>query len=122
MIILIGLFFCHFLADFTPLSMPFMLKAKRFGTPLFPIWLHSLVHACLMFLFLICFIPADIAAWCFIIQCVSYFLIDVGKGKINFYFPATRDNTKTIHWVIFGLDQWVHALVIICMYYFITNG
>ncbi|MEO6902401.1 MAG: hypothetical protein ABI315_04515 [Bacteroidia bacterium] len=47
-ILLISLFFCHFLADFTHLSTNWMLSAKRLGKPLFPILSHAAVHAALM--------------------------------------------------------------------------
>jgi hypothetical protein len=46
--ILIGLFICHFLADYTHLSTAWMLNAKRLGTPLFPIFCHAFVHMFIM--------------------------------------------------------------------------
>ena len=44
MLLLILLFFSHFLCDFTPLSTPIMLNAKRVGSPLGPIFEHACVH------------------------------------------------------------------------------
>ncbi len=46
--ILIGLFICHFLADYTHLSTNWMLNAKRLGKPLHPILIHAMVHTLLM--------------------------------------------------------------------------
>ena len=48
--VLLTLFTCHFLADYTHLSTSWMLDAKRLGKPLYPIFQHALVHAILMFL------------------------------------------------------------------------
>ncbi|MCX6185983.1 MAG: hypothetical protein NTU43_03160, partial [Bacteroidetes bacterium] len=50
--ILIGLFICHWLADYTLLSTAWMLNAKRFGKPLFPIFIHAAMHTMLMSLVL----------------------------------------------------------------------
>ncbi len=46
--ILFMLMVCHYLADFTVLSTGWMLKAKQFGKPLYPILAHASVHALLM--------------------------------------------------------------------------
>lgn len=46
--LLIVLFFCHFLADFTQLSRPSMLEAKKTGEIGFSICAHAWVHAVLM--------------------------------------------------------------------------
>lgn len=47
-IILLVLFFCHWLADYAPLSRPYMLEAKRFGKPLMPVFEHAGTHMLLM--------------------------------------------------------------------------
>lgn len=114
--ILIGLFICHWLADYTPLSTTWMLKAKQFGKPLFPIFTHAAVHAWLMTLVLIWFIGfTNVCIYLIIFQLVTHFLIDMLKGKMNSWFPVVQSNTNKWHWIIFGFDQLLHALVIITM-------
>lgn len=114
-IILIGLFFCHFLADYTQLSRPFMLSAKKFGTPIFPIFLHASVHATLMSCFLLFFTDWKTVLFLYAFQAVSHTLIDILKGRINFYFPQTREISDVKFWIVFGFDQFLHALIIILM-------
>lgn len=122
--LLIALFTCHWLADFTWLSRPFMLKAKSSGTPLWPIFIHAFIHACFMGLVLFCFLtpPDTQMMWTklFLFQLFSHFFIDILKGKMNVWFPSLRDNTKYPHWVVFGFDQLLHAIVIIFMTHFAT--
>ena len=114
--ILIGLFICHFLADYTHLSTTLMLNAKQFGKPLFPIFIHALVHTLLMSLVLGWFIGfTNIWAYLAIFQWVTHFLIDVWKGRMNRWFPSLQNSVNKWHWVVFGFDQLLHALVIITM-------
>lgn len=123
-IILIGLFICHFLADYTHLSTAWMLNAKRLGTPLFPIFIHALIHATLMSLFIWVYISYSTNYWygflvieikLFLFQLISHFLIDVWKGRMNGWFPALQSPANKWHWIIFGFDQLLHTLVIITM-------
>ena len=114
--ILIGLFICHTLADYTHLSMPFMLSAKRLGKPLFPILVHAFIHALLMFGFLGFFVSDSktlilLSAF----QLISHFLIDTLKGRMNVWFPALQNSANKWHWIVFGTDQMLHAFVIIAM-------
>lgn len=116
-LILISLFFCHFLADFTPLSTKDMLFAKQFGYPIMPIAHHAFIHAVLMtvvlaFIFNVGFFALNI---CFFIQWSSHLTIDVAKGKVNCLFPQVQDNTNKWHWIVFGADQFLHAVFIILM-------
>ncbi len=114
--ILIGLFFCHFLADYAHLSTNWMLSAKRLGKPLLPIFCHALVHATLMVTVLLFFIPYDIRlSLLFLFQLITHWLIDILKGRMNGWFPALQSPASKWHWVIFGADQYLHALVIILM-------
>lgn len=113
-LILIGLFFCHFLADFTHLSTDWMLSAKRFGKPIYPIFVHAFVHASLMLVFIsLIGIAGKNAAYLFCIQLSTHFLIDVLKGRMNGWFPELQLPTNKWHWVVFGFDQYLHAIVII---------
>lgn len=120
--ILIGLFICHWLADYTPLSTSWMLNAKRLGDPLHPIFAHALVHGILMSIFLLFIVGFNhtlLGLCCF--QVITHFIIDVWKGKMNYWFPSLQSPANKSHWVIFGFDQLLHALVIIAMSYLIIN-
>lgn len=120
--ILIGLFICHFLADYTHLSTDWMLNAKRLGKSLFPVLAHASTHALLMGLFLLFF--TDLTQFDIIeltaFQLITHFLIDVWKGRMNGWFPSIQYPTNKWHWVVFGFDQLLHALVIILMSLYIT--
>lgn len=125
----ISLFFCHFIADFTPLSTAWMLKAKRFGTPLFPIFCHALVHATLMAFVIELYmlytrigynafeLKFTIVDALFLFQLLSHFIIDILKGKANLMLPKCRDqiNYPYHFWMLFGADQFLHATVILSM-------
>ena len=117
MLLLLLLFSCHFLADFTWLSTPWMLKAKALGKPFFPILIHAMIHAMLMSVVLYFFIGTDLKLWGSLVlfQWGSHFIIDVWKGRMNGWFPFLRDNTKQPYWIIFGFDQLLHATMIILM-------
>ena len=131
LILLLSLFFCHFLADFTHLSTDWMLKAKRFGSPLLPILAHAFVHAALMATVLEIYCHYTIAGYetkifelthvdkLFFLQLISHFLIDVWKGKMNFWFPSLTDPSNKWHWILFGFDQLLHGVVICLMVYFL---
>ena len=117
-LLLIGLFFCHFLADFTWLSTTWMLTAKSLGKPLLPIFAHAAVHATLMGMTLL-FVNCPFSLWlnlvCF--QLLSHFLIDLWKGRMNGWFTIVTSPANKWHWILFGFDQFLHALVICIMYY-----
>jgi hypothetical protein len=112
-IALLGLFFCHFLCDFTPLLNNWMLNAKRLGTPLFPIAVHACIHSTLMYGFLLTISPNSI--WLALFQFSTHFLIDVWKGKMSVWFATLQNPLNKMFWVIFGFDQFLHAVVIILM-------
>ena len=118
--ILIGLFICHFLADYTHLSTAWMLNAKRLGKPFFPIFVHATIHSILMGFFLQFYVKSNnvFNEKLFILiafQLVTHFLIDVWKGRMNGWFPALQSPANKWHWIVFGFDQLLHALVIIGM-------
>lgn len=120
--LLLLLFFCHFLADYTWLSTSWMLNAKRLGKPLSPILCHAAIHALLMFAVLGFFVVASktlVLLTAF--QLVTHFLIDVWKGRMNGWFPSLQNPANKWHWVIFGFDQYLHAAVIIGMVYIATK-
>lgn len=109
------LFVCHFLADFSPLSTDWMLRAKSKGWPLFPILMHAGVHATLMFAVLIFFVPFTLALQLAALQWLAHFIIDVSKGRMNVLFPSVADSTQKSYWILFGFDQLLHQLVILMM-------
>ena len=121
--ILLILFFCHLLADYTHLSTSWMLNAKRLGTPLFPILIHALVHATLMLLALnlIFKITGNQLMLLFFIQIITHFFIDVLKGKLNVWFKELQSPANKWHWIVFGTDQYLHASVIILMSLYATQ-
>ena len=130
--ILIGLFICHFLADYTHLSTSWMLNAKRLGKPMFPIFCHALVHSTLMWVFINIYFYIHIESYnmfdseymtadlLFLFQLITHFLIDVWKGRMNNWFPSLQSPTNKWHWIVFGFDQLLHSTVIIIMSYFIN--
>lgn len=121
--ILLALFTCHFLADYTHLSTSFMLNAKRLGKPFYPIFLHALVHAILMFLSLnlLFGIKDNLLIGLFSFQLITHFLIDVWKGRMNGWFPSLQSPANKWHWIVFGFDQLLHAFVIILMSLYATT-
>lgn len=121
--ILIGLFFCHLLGDYTPLSTEWMLNAKRVGKPLYPIFIHALVHALLMLVLLtVMFKLAMVKLFIlFGIQLITHFVIDVCKGRVGAWFPILQSPNNKWYWIVFGIDQYLHTLVIIAMSFYATS-
>ena len=89
-LILIGLFFCHLLADYTHLSTTWMLNAKKIGKPFIPIMVHAMVHALLMGIFLACFGISNVI-WLMGFQFITHFVIDVWKDTFANYPPTVAD-------------------------------
>lgn len=130
MILLILLLFCHWLADYTHLSTNWMLSAKRLGKPLFPIFCHALTHALLMGIVIAISLYLKIgynaANWKYdkidsviFIELSTHFLIDVLKGRLNGWFPKISNPANKYHWYVFGLDQFLHQIVIVYIVYFL---
>jgi hypothetical protein len=127
--LLILLFFCHWLDDYTHLSRPYMLAAKRLGTPLIPIFHHALVHAVLMGItcnlylgYSLFDLKYDLCDTLFLIQLTSHFVIDVVKGKLNYWYPTLSSPSNPYHWYVFGADQLLHTLIIIFMWALTLNS
>lgn len=122
MALLLALFFCHFLADYTWLSRPAMLAAKRFGQPLSPIVAHGSVHAVLMLWALYAFgVRGWECAGLATFQLVSHTAIDVLKGRLNARYATLQSPANVVHWVVFGLDQYAHTVVVVLMWHFATT-
>jgi hypothetical protein len=111
--VLFVLFACHFAADFTPLSTRGMLAAKAVGTPAGPIFAHALVHGLLQLLALLPFVDPQAAAVVCIVQTLSHWLVDTGKGNLQRLHAQLRDPKCAGHWVLFGADQLMHTYVIL---------
>ena len=118
MSLLLALFFCHWLADYTPLSDARMLAAKRFGRPFTPVLDHGFTHGALMFVVLLAFGTEEIrAVWLLLFQTWSHALIDTVKGRLNARYAALQSPANVQHWMVFGLDQYAHTVIILLMWY-----
>ncbi|MEH0153749.1 DUF3307 domain-containing protein [Limibacter armeniacum] len=118
---LVMLNICHWAADFTHLSTPWMLKAKQTGKPLFPIFIHATIHAALFFNVIFILHNIEKALLAAIIELSTHFLIDVLKGRMNVWCPTVKSPENTYHWWIFGTDQLLHQLVIIGIAYMVCT-
>lgn len=104
-----------------------MLTAKRLGTPWFPIFCHALVHTVLMYIALTIYsnhvseLNRFVILTVLFLQLVTHFWIDVLKGKMNAWFPSLQSPSNKWHWIVFGADQFLHALVIIIMVNWLTQ-
>lgn len=120
LIALIALNVCHWAADFTHLSTDWMLNAKRYGKPLYPIFIHALVHALLFFTAVWILYDLDKAIFAGGFQLITHFMIDLIKGRLSFWFRRLEDPSNKYHWWVFGADQFMHHLVIVLTVYFIS--
>lgn len=112
---------CHTIADYVIVT-PTMLAAKRFGTPIFPIIKHAVVHSLLMFLCLLFFQnDLQIIGILTVYQLITHSIIDILKGRCNTWFPSAANNANKLHWILFGVDQYLHYFVIITMVYVNQN-
>jgi hypothetical protein len=119
LVILIVLNICHWAADFTHLSTDWMLNAKKYGKPLYPIFMHALVHAILFFISVLIMFDLPKAIAIGLLQLISHFIIDLLKGKITFWFRSLEDPSNKYFWWLFGADQFMHHLIIIISVYYI---
>jgi len=116
MLLLISLFFCHYIADFQ-LTTYSMLEAKRHGVPSLPLLAHSAIHGMLVAL---CVIIAGVS-WkmcigLFLLEFVSHFLIDTTRGLLVDAIPMFADYKRKGYWQLLGFGQFLHILVIILIF------
>ena len=112
LILLIALLVCHYLADFC-LTLPIMIRAKANGKQLWPIVLHSMVHAVLMGLCLLLFgVSVLTALYLMVAEAMSHFIIDLSKARLSTHVPRLADATGKPYWMLYGFDQLLHLLVI----------
>lgn len=110
---------CHWMADFTQLSNPWMLAAKQRGKSLFPILAHACVHGVLMFIVLLFFTDLEKALTLMAFQIAAHFCIDVWKGRMNGWFPKFENTSNPYFWWLFGFDQFLHQVVILSMVFWV---
>ena len=111
--LIILLFICHWLGDYTHLQRPWMLKAKATGSPA----LHSI-----LFLFCLSFYTNGKVLWfLFLFELITHFAIDVWKGKMNVWFPNIKNPINQFHWIVFGFDQLLHHAIIVVIVYWVLN-
>lgn len=110
---LLVLNFCHWAGDYTHLSTSWMLRAKQYGRPLLPIFLHAMVHAILSFTAVLLLYNKEKALFAAAMQLPTHFAIDVAKGKLGVKYPQLQDPDNKFHWYVFGADQWLHHAVIV---------
>ena len=120
-LLLILLIVCHFVADYC-LTTRQMLAAKANGKRVQHIVLHAGVHAVLMGGVLLAFrTDLQLVVLLFAIELVSHFIIDYAKGLVGRRFPACANVQKKAFWVVYGLDQLLHMLVIVTMVWLATR-
>lgn len=113
LILLIALLVCHYLADFC-LTLPIMIRAKANGKQLWPIVLHSMVHAVLMGLCLLFFgVSVLTTLYLMVAEAMSHFIIDLSKARLSTHVPRLADATGKPYWMLYGLDQLLHQLVVV---------
>ncbi len=113
LILLIALLVCHYLADFC-LTLPIMIRAKANGKQLWPIVLHSMVHAVLMGLCLLLFAVSVLTTLSLIVaEALSHFIIDLSKARLSTHVPRLAEATGKPYWMLYGLDQLLHQLVVV---------
>ena len=123
---LVLMLIAHFLGDYTHLSTPKMLAAKRFGKPIGPIWDHAVVHGVLMFLAIVPYANSMHLNYHYMVygvlfETATHLIIDVLKGKCNVWFPEVADPKNKAHWYVFGFDQLLHQVVIVTIWGWITS-
>lgn len=115
---LILLLFCHYLADFC-LTWPDLIQAKANARHLWPILLHASVHAVLMGLCLLMFgVGIGKMAWLVLFEWATHFAIDTAKARLSAVNPLLADLKHKPYWMLFGLDQLLHQVVVIVIWYF----
>ena len=117
-VLLISLLFCHYLADFC-LTTPAMIRAKADGRNPWPIILHAAIHASLMAIFLLLWATSWKAVLlAMVVEWGTHFLIDWTKARLSARFPRLADQQQKPYWMLYGLDQLLHQLVIVGIWYY----
>ena len=121
MVLLISLLVCHYLADFC-FTTPSMILAKADGKNIWPILLHTVIHAVLMGLCLLVFgVPWKLILPLMLAELVSHFIIDTAKGRLTARFPLLADQKRKSYWMLYGFDQLLHQGVIVGIWCYATR-
>lgn len=119
-LLLIALLICHYLADFC-LTWPALIRSKADGRNVWPIVLHAAVHAVLMGVCLLVFgVNTEQLFLLMSLELVTHFIIDVGKAALSVKIPLLADIKRKPYWVLFGLDQLLHQLVVAVIWYAVS--
>lgn len=117
-LLLIFLLVCHYLADFC-LTTPKMIQAKADGRNPWPIILHAAIHTGLMGLCLLLWaISWKAVLLAMAVEWGTHFLIDLAKARLSARFPRLVDQQQKTYWMLYGLDQLLHQLVIVIIWYY----
>lgn len=115
--LLIVLIASHYLADFQ-LTTAEMIAAKTHGEPLMPILNHAAIHATLIILCLLAFSQPWLQVWILgFTELITHFMIDLLKGRLTKRYTILADNSKKPFWQLYGIDQMLHLLVIVGIWY-----
>ena len=116
-VLLISLLVCHYLADFC-FTFPSMIRAKADGRNPWPIMLHAAIHSGLMAICLLLWtIPWKAVLLAMAVEWGTHFLIDWTKARLSTRFPRLADQQQKPYWMLYGLDQLLHQLVIVGIWY-----
>ncbi len=117
MLLLVGLLACHYLADFC-LTWPALIQSKADARSIRPILLHAGVHAVLMGCCLLVYgVDARLFLILTLLELITHFLIDTIKAHVSVRFPLLADIKQKAYWVLFGLDQLLHQMVVVAIWY-----
>ncbi len=115
--LLIALFISHYLADFC-LTWPALIQSKADGRSIRPILMHAGVHGVLMGGCLLVYgVSARQLLILTLFELITHFLIDTVKAHVSVRFLLLADIKQKAYWVLFGLDQLLHQMVVIAIWY-----
>ena len=116
-LLLIGLLLCHYVADFC-LTWPALIRSKADGRNIRPILMHAGVHAVLMGGCLLVYgVSARQLLILTLFELITHFLVDTAKAQVSVRFPLLADVKQKAYWMLFGLDQLLHQLVVVAIWY-----
>jgi hypothetical protein len=96
-----------------------MIRAKADGRNPWPILLHAGIHAGLVGICLLCWhSPWKPLLLLVLLELVSHFLIDTMKGRLTARFPILADMQQKPYWMLYSLDQLLHLMVLVLIWYF----
>jgi hypothetical protein len=115
LMLLLGLMFKHFLADF-PLQSQYMLKKTAAEGWLLPLAAHCAIHGLLTFWVVVPFSGLRLALLVAVGDFLAHLLVDYWKAHLTHYTVADKG-----FWVTLGIDQMLHnftyiAIAFICVH------